>query len=135
MKVIPIAVSVAVRYHFKIVVPLNPRNFSHISGTLLLTSVADVYRYGASVWLYVVAYTIMGFLATYVYLPVFFKMQVTNIYEYLEKRFDKKTRMIGFVFYVLSEIFTFPVHAYTPSLTFATGTTSNMYANKIIVPL
>ncbi|XP_063915962.1 sodium-coupled monocarboxylate transporter 2-like isoform X2 [Zophobas morio] len=107
MKVIPIAVSVAV---------------SHISGTLLLTSVADVYRYGASVWLYVVAYTIMGFLATYVYLPVFFKMQVTNIYEYLEKRFDKKTRMIGFVFYVLSEIFTFPVHAYAPSLTFATAT-------------
>ncbi|KAJ3644451.1 hypothetical protein Zmor_022180 [Zophobas morio] len=107
MKVVPIAVSVAV---------------SHISGTLLLGTVADVYRYGASIWLYVVSYTIMGFLAVYVYLPVFFNIQVSNIYEYLEKRFDKKTRKLGFVFYVLSEIFTFPVHAYTPSLTFATAT-------------
>ena len=92
-----------------------------------------MYRYGASIWLYVVSYTIMGFLAVYVYLPVFFNIQVSNIYEYLEKRFDKKTRKLGFVFYVLSEIFTFPVHAYTPSLTFATGTGTNLGGNKIIV--
>ncbi|XP_063917030.1 sodium-coupled monocarboxylate transporter 2-like [Zophobas morio] len=111
MKVVPIAVSVAV---------------SHISGVLLLVTVADVYRYGASLWLFMVSYVIMGFLAVFVYLPVFFKMQVTNIYEYLEIRFDKKTRMLAFVFYVLSEILMFPLYAYTAALTFATATGINI---------
>ena len=97
-------------------------DFSHISGNLLAGSVADVYRYGASLWLFSVAYVIMDFLAVYVYLPVFFKMQVINIHEYLEKRFDKKTRMLAFVFYVFSKILVFLIHAYTPSWTFATGT-------------
>ncbi|KAJ3644450.1 hypothetical protein Zmor_022180 [Zophobas morio] len=111
IKVVPIAGSVAV---------------SHISGNLLAGSVADVYRYGASLWLFSVAYVIMDFLAVYVYLPVFFKMQVINIHEYLEKRFDKKTRMLAFVFYVFSKILVFLIHAYTPSWTFATATGINV---------
>ena len=89
-----------------------------------------MYRYGASLWLFMVSYVIMGFLAVFVYLPVFFKMQVTNIYEYLEIRFDKKTRMLAFVFYVLSEILMFPLYAYTAALTFATGTVVTLVAIK-----
>ena len=88
---------------------------------MLLATVADVFRYGASVWLLVAAFTLMGFLAIFVYLPVFFKLQVNNIYDYLEKRFDRKTRILAVLFYILSEILMFPVFAYTPSLTIATG--------------
>ena len=63
----------------------------------------------------------MGLLATFVYLPVFFKLQVANIYEYLEKRFDKKIKLFALILYLLCEIFMFPIMAYTPSLSFATG--------------
>ncbi|XP_063917033.1 sodium-coupled monocarboxylate transporter 2-like [Zophobas morio] len=110
MKILPIAVSVAV---------------SHISGTMLIGTVADVYRYGGSVWLFVGSFIFMGFLATLVYLPVFFKLQMANMYEYLEKRFDKKIKMFALILYLLCEIFMFPVLAYTPSLTFATGSGLN----------
>ncbi|XP_063916876.1 sodium-coupled monocarboxylate transporter 2-like isoform X2 [Zophobas morio] len=110
MKILPIAVSVAV---------------SHISGTLLIGTVADVYRYGGSVWLYVGSFVAMGVLATFVYLPVFYKLQVANMYEYLEKRFDKKIKMFALILYLLCEIFIFPILAYTPSLTFATASGFN----------
>ncbi|XP_063917021.1 sodium-coupled monocarboxylate transporter 2-like isoform X2 [Zophobas morio] len=110
IKIIPIAVSVAI---------------SHISGTLLIGTVADVYRYGSSIWLYVGAFVVMGLLATFVYLPVFFKLQVANIYEYLEKRFDKKIKLFALILYLLCEIFMFPIMAYTPSLSFATASGLN----------
>ena len=88
---------------------------------MLLGTAADVYRYGASVWLFSVSFAVMGLLANFIYLPVFFKLQLTNIYDYLEKRFDKRTRMLAIVFHIFAEILKFPVHAYSPSLTFATG--------------
>ncbi|XP_063915705.1 sodium-coupled monocarboxylate transporter 2-like [Zophobas morio] len=110
MKIIPIAVSVAI---------------SHISGSLLIATVSEVYRYGASMWLFIVSYVIMGLLAIFIYLPVFFKVQMTNIYEYLEKRFDKRTRIMAFAIYLLSEIIMFPIMAYAPSLTFAIASGMN----------
>ncbi|KAJ3644034.1 hypothetical protein Zmor_022690 [Zophobas morio] len=111
MKIIPIGISVAV---------------GHISGTFLLGTAAEVFRYGASVWLMVVSIIIMGFLVNYIYLPVFFKLRLRNIYDYLEQRFDKKTRILAIVFYVVAEVFLFPVQAYTPSLTFATASGFNV---------
>ncbi|XP_063917338.1 sodium-coupled monocarboxylate transporter 2-like [Zophobas morio] len=67
----------------------------------------------------------MAFLAIFVYLPVFFKLQITNIYEYLERRFDRRTRILAFVLYVLSDILMFPILAYPPALTFATASGIN----------
>ncbi|XP_063915706.1 sodium-coupled monocarboxylate transporter 1-like [Zophobas morio] len=110
MKIVPIAISVAV---------------SHISGSLLLGTAADVFRYGASVWLVNLSFIVMG-LANFVYLPVFFKLRLRNIYDYLEKRFDSKTRLLAIVFYLIAEILIFPVHVYTPSLTLATASGFNV---------
>ena len=102
-------------------------NFSHIAGAMLLGTAAEVFRYGGSVWLVIVSLIVMGFLTNFVYLPVFFKLRLKNIYDYLEQRFDKKTRTLAIVFYMITEILLFPVHAYCPSLTFATGKESVRY--------
>ena len=82
---------------------------------MLLGTASEVFRYGGSVWLTVVALTVMGFLTNFVYLPVFYKLRLKNIYDYLEQRFDKKTRTLAIVFYMITEILLFPVHAYSPS--------------------
>ncbi|KAJ3644991.1 hypothetical protein Zmor_022686 [Zophobas morio] len=111
MKIIPIGISVAV---------------SHIAGAVLVGTAADVFRYGASIWLCVVSVIVMGLLTNFVYLPVFFKLRLRNVYDYLEKRFDKKTRMLAIIFYTIGEILLFPVHAYSPSLTFATASGFNV---------
>ncbi|KAJ3640741.1 hypothetical protein Zmor_027284 [Zophobas morio] len=118
MRIIPVAVSVAV---------------SHFSGTALLAIPADVNRYGASVWLFVFAFVVMGTAAVFVYLPVFFKLQLTSTYEYLEKRFDHKTKILGLFFYILAEILTFPILAYTPSLTFATASGINVQVIAVVL--
>ncbi|XP_063916605.1 sodium-coupled monocarboxylate transporter 2-like [Zophobas morio] len=111
MKIIPIGISVAV---------------SHIAGTVLLGTAADVFRYGASIWLFVVSIIVMGLLTNFLYLPVFFELRLRNVYDYLGKRFDKKTRMLAIIFYMIAEILLFPVLAYTPSLTFATASGFNV---------
>ncbi|XP_063906014.1 sodium-coupled monocarboxylate transporter 1-like isoform X1 [Zophobas morio] len=118
MRVIPIAVSVAV---------------SHFSGTALVGVPADVYRYGTSIWLFVCAFVVMGVVAVFVYLPVFFKLQLTSTYEYLEKRFDQKTKILGLVFYILADILMFPILIYAPSLTFATMSGFNVQGTAVVL--
>ncbi|KAJ3645439.1 hypothetical protein Zmor_023095 [Zophobas morio] len=118
MKILPIAVSIAV---------------SHFSGILILGLPAEVHRYGASAWLLPVAYMVMGLLGVFVYLPVFFKLQLTNTYEYLERRFDRKTRILSFIFYMVTEILFYPMYVYTPALTFATASGVNVHLAAVVL--
>jgi sodium-coupled monocarboxylate transporter 8/12 len=94
---------------------------SHFSAVTVLVLPADVFRYGGSVWLCSFACVLAPLAAIFVYMPVFFRLQHISIYEYFEKRFDERTKMLAFVLYVLSAILYFPLVTYAPALAFAAG--------------
>lgn len=48
-------------------------------------------------------------------------MKLTSAYEYLERRFDKKTKLLISTLYVYSEIIVIAASIYTPSLALSTG--------------
>ncbi|RZC33422.1 sodium-coupled monocarboxylate transporter 2-like [Asbolus verrucosus] len=117
MKVFPIAMSLVA---------------SHISGITLLGVPADVYRYGAAYWLCVFGFLIVSTASIFVYLPVLFKLQITSVYEYLEKRFDQKTRMFSSFLFIISQFLFLPIVVYIPALAFSAATGINLH---LITPI
>ncbi|XP_044267363.1 sodium-coupled monocarboxylate transporter 2-like [Tribolium madens] len=100
---------------------------SHISGVTLLGVPADVYKFGAAYWLCVFALIIVSFVTIFVYLPVLYQAQITSVYEYLEKRFDQKTRVFSSFLFAVSQILFLPVVIYIPALAFAAATGINLH--------
>ncbi|XP_063925469.1 sodium-coupled monocarboxylate transporter 2-like [Zophobas morio] len=112
MKVFPISVSLVA---------------SHVSGVTLLALPADVYIYGASFWLFVPALVIVGTCTMYVYLPVFYKLQITSTYEYLERRFDSTNRMFASFLFSIGLFLYLPVVIYLPALALSATTGINLH--------
>ncbi|GIY28911.1 putative sodium-dependent multivitamin transporter [Caerostris extrusa] len=76
----------------------------------------EVYLYGAQLYLYPLGFTVALILCTFVHTPVYFGIQVTSAYEYLEKRFGKTTRIIISVLFVIQMILFMSVGLYSPSI-------------------
>ncbi|CAH1367551.1 unnamed protein product [Tenebrio molitor] len=107
MKVVPIALSIAV---------------SQFTGITVIGVPADVYTYGATYWLMCFSLVFVVPLTIYVYLPVFYNLELTSTYEYLEKRFDNRTKLLVSGFYVICSDFFLALAAYGPALVFSTAT-------------
>ena len=127
MKIIPTAVSlVAWLVLTKMLLNLF-FDFSHMSTFTVLAVPAEVYQYGANYLWSIFPLVVMCLLKIYVYVPVFYNLQLTSIYEYLEKRFDRKTRLFASILYVLKSLFFLAVITHIATLACHTG--------LIIIPL
>ncbi|KAK4876633.1 hypothetical protein RN001_009139 [Aquatica leii] len=104
---------------------------SEISTTTLLAVPADIYQFGSNYIWVTLATTIVCIIAYYVYLPVFFTLQVTSIYEYIQLRFDRRLRLLTSFFGILSIFVYCPTVIYIPSLAFSqvTGVSVHLIAS------
>nr|XP_015839648.1 PREDICTED: sodium-coupled monocarboxylate transporter 2-like isoform X1 [Tribolium castaneum] len=107
MSTLPIGVSVAV---------------SHFSAIIIMAAPADMYKFGASYNYTMISVVLLGFISIFVFFPVFFKLQVTSIYEYLEKRFDNKTKLLVSFLYIVTEFIIVAISTFAPSLALAAVT-------------
>ncbi|XP_044262831.1 sodium-coupled monocarboxylate transporter 2-like [Tribolium madens] len=87
----------------------------------------DVYKFGAYYVYIMISLVLMGIISISVFFPVFFKLQVTSIYEYLEKRFDYKTKVLVSFFFIVGEVFTIAIGTYAPSLALSAVTGFHIY--------
>lgn len=95
---------------------------SHISGITLLAIPSDVYFYGGNMFWIQMAGPFVAAITAHVFLPVLFNNNVSSSYEYLEKRFDVKTRIFASFLFDLSMFFYLPIVIYIPALAFSTAT-------------
>lgn len=54
---------------------------SYISGVTVLGTPAEIYNFGTQYWLIIFPILLMGFIVSYVYLPVFCSLKVGSSYE------------------------------------------------------
>lgn len=92
-----------------------------MSGITLLGVPADIYAFGATFLNVGFAMGLVALAVVYIYLPVFFQLQCTSTYEYLELRFDNKTRMLASFMFAIGLLFLLPIVIYIPALAFAAG--------------
>lgn len=105
---------------------------SHTSGITLLALPAEVYSFGANYWLGAISLWVSTFITIYIYLPVFYKLQLTSTYEYLGIRFDKKTRKLASVMYTISVFSLVPVVTYIPAMAFSSASGMDIH---IVTPI
>nr|CAD7588290.1 unnamed protein product [Timema genevievae] len=101
--------------------------FSHISGISLMGVPAEIYTYGTQYYVVNLAILITSIVNYYVYLPVFFDLQLTSTYEYLELRFNQHVRVLASFLFTISVILYLPIVIYVPALAFNQVTGVNIH--------
>ncbi|ODM96689.1 putative sodium-dependent multivitamin transporter [Orchesella cincta] len=89
---------------------------SFISAITILGVSSEVYNYGTQFLLINLAYMVGTPIVCYVYLPVFYNLKIYSVYEYLERRFGKVTRLIASTVFLLQMILYMGIVLYAPSI-------------------
>lgn len=89
---------------------------SFISAITILGVSSEVYTYGTQFLLINIAHILGTPIVCYVYLPVFYKLRVVSVYEYLEQRFGKATRLIASSAFLLQMILYMGIVVYAPAI-------------------
>lgn len=95
--------------------------FSHLSGITLLGVPSEIYLYGTQYAACLLSAVYCSVIIIYIYLPVFYELEISSSYEYLKRRFDGKIRSIASFLYALSTILHVPIVVYVPALAFNQG--------------
>ncbi|KAL4715863.1 hypothetical protein ACJJTC_014595 [Scirpophaga incertulas] len=91
---------------------------SHLTSITLLGVPVEIYLRGTQYWASALSLIIVTFLTAVIYLPVFYRLQLTSSFEYLEIRFSTHTRTIAAVLFVISKLMLFPIIPYVPLMAF-----------------
>ncbi|KAG5314760.1 SC5A8 protein, partial [Acromyrmex insinuator] len=100
---------------------------SFISGISLLGTPTEIYVHGTSYLFLCCTIIFVTLVTSAVYLPVFHELKLTSTYEYLEKRFDKRIRLLGSVLFSIGIITWLPIVIYVPALAFNQVTGVNVH--------
>ncbi|XP_033644557.1 sodium-coupled monocarboxylate transporter 1-like [Asterias rubens] len=106
---------------------------SFISAITVLGTPAEVYIYGSMFWLFGVSYILTGIVVTRLFLPVFFRLEVTSANEYLEKRFNKVVRVAGTLTYFIQMVLYMGIVIYAPALAFNAVTNVNLWGIVVVI--
>ncbi|XP_011881261.1 PREDICTED: putative sodium-dependent multivitamin transporter isoform X2 [Vollenhovia emeryi] len=120
MGVVPVAIALVV---------------SFMSAVTLLGVSAENYTYGTQFVVINLSYLIGTPIVCYGFLPVFFKLQATSAYEYLEKRFGVRARMMASFVYWIQLLLYSGVVLYAPSLALEATTGISKTASILIIGL
>ncbi|XP_059608036.1 sodium-coupled monocarboxylate transporter 1-like [Phlebotomus argentipes] len=101
---------------------------STLSAIGLMGVQTEMYLYGSTF-----AFSFFPFLVTalvfnkYI-LPIFYSLNITSMYHYLEKRFDRRVRLFGSISFLILSTLYMPILLYVPSLSLnqVTGTNVNI---------
>lgn len=92
----------------------------------------EIYLYGLEYATNFIAMTIVAVTTVYVFLPIFFKLQLSCTNEYLELRFSKEVRKLSSITYAIGLLALMSMIIYVPALAFSQVTGYNVHA---ITPL
>ncbi len=91
---------------------------SFMSSITLLGVSSENYVYGTQFVVINLAYIVATPIAAYCYLPVFYRLQNTSAYQYLELRFGRATRLAASLAFLLQMILYMGIVVYAPALAF-----------------
>uniref|UniRef100_A0A224Z6X6 Sodium/solute symporter n=1 Tax=Rhipicephalus zambeziensis TaxID=60191 RepID=A0A224Z6X6_9ACAR len=90
---------------------------SYLSSIGILGQPSEVFLRGSTLWTSAISATVSITVAAFVFLPMYYKMDITSINEYLEKRFmSTVVRNIASVVFIMSTLLYMGVVLYGPAL-------------------
>ncbi|KAA0712705.1 Sodium-coupled monocarboxylate transporter 1 [Triplophysa tibetana] len=89
---------------------------SFMSGITVIGTPAEAYLYGTPFWVFVFSYAIMSIISAELFVPLFYRLNITSTYEYLEMRYNKLIRIIGTSMYIAQTALYTGMVIYAPAL-------------------
>lgn len=104
-----------------------------ISGISYVGLPTEVYSYGLNFMLYVLAYLLVIPVILYFFLPFYGGVRITTAYEYLESRFDRRTRQICSGMFIGWRLLWMATVIYVPSLLTSTMTGLPLLPSVLVI--
>jgi Na+/proline symporter len=96
---------------------------------------AEMYANGTQYMIFIIPACLTGLALLHIYLPVFYELQLTSSFEYLEMRFDKSVRQTASLIYAISIIIFVPIIVYVPALAFSQVSGINLHIITFVTSL
>ncbi|XP_067122328.1 sodium-coupled monocarboxylate transporter 1-like [Centruroides vittatus] len=106
---------------------------SFMSAITLLGTPAEIYQYGTQYWIINLAFIIVMPATAYCYLPVYYNLNITSAYEYLELRFNRLIRTLGSSVFTIHMIMYMPIVLYAPALALSEVTGLNLWVSVLSI--
>ncbi|KAI8796745.1 sodium-coupled monocarboxylate transporter 2 [Biomphalaria glabrata] len=106
---------------------------SFMSAITLLGNPAEIYLYSIMYFWIGVGYFLCIAGASHIYLPMFYQLQVTSAYEYLEQRFSRGVRTAASLVFVLQSILYMAIVLYAPSLALNAVTGFTLWGSVVAI--
>uniref|UniRef100_H2YYA3 Solute carrier family 5 member 6 n=1 Tax=Ciona savignyi TaxID=51511 RepID=H2YYA3_CIOSA len=112
--------------------PVSVSLFVTIMSAITVLGVpAEVFQHGTSYWMFGFSYFLFTPIVAHCFIPVFYDMKITSVYEYLERRYSKIVRLCGVVSFILMMIVYMGVVLYAPSLAINAVTGLNVWISVV----
>ncbi|KAL5279433.1 hypothetical protein ACFFRR_003822 [Megaselia abdita] len=112
MKTIPIAISLIA---------------SQVSPLSIMGFPSEIYLYGITFSFFFVMFMLVVLILNYLIIPIFYENNVTNCYDYIEKRFDRRTMIFLKMLFFLQGYVYLPVISYLASLALSDASGVNVH--------
>lgn len=89
------------------------------SGFGMTAMVGEMYMYGLGYMIFNIFFGIAGFFVAFAIVPVFFRIPYVSVYEYVEKRFNKRLRLTYVIIYIVQQTLYISVIMYVPAISLA----------------
>lgn len=86
------------------------------SAVAVIGTPAEVYTNGTQYWFIGCSYILGLLIPAHIFIPVFYRLHLTSVYQYLELRFSKAVRICGTVTFIFQMVIYVGVGIYTPAL-------------------
>lgn len=108
---------------------------SFVSAIAILGTPSEVYVHSTMVIWLAGGFVITGLGAAHVFIPIFYKLGITTVFQYLEMRFGKVIRIIATITYITQMMFYMAIVLYVPSLALNAVTGMSLWGSIIAVSL
>lgn len=88
----------------------------------------EMYLYGSTFAFSFFPFILTAILFNKYILPIFYTLNITSMYHYLEKRFDRRVRLFGSISFLILSTLYMPILLYVPSLSLNQGEKCEKYS-------
>ncbi|CAF0966719.1 unnamed protein product [Rotaria sordida] len=106
---------------------------SFLSAITLLGTPSEMYMYGTMYLYRGVSWALGCVISAIVFMPRFRQLGLTSIYEYLEKRFDKKVRLTASITFMTYQLIYMAIVLYAPALALSQTTGLNIWVSVVSI--
>lgn len=108
---------------------------SFISAITILGTPAEVYVNNTMYWWISVAFIITAMGAGHIFIPIFYNLGITSVFQYTDMRFGRPTRILATIIYLLWMMFYMAIVLYAPSLALNAVTGLSLWGSVVAVGL